>query len=226
MSRGWMPMYWGDYFAKTGHLTTLEHGVYLLLLGHYWATGKPFHLANAYAIARANDTATRTATDKVVSEFFPQRDDGLCRNKRIDEELEKAKRLTEVRRSAGAKGNASQRKKDPPQMQPQLRTHLQLQDQLDIKKIKIGSERKGKGTLSCADIMRNEGWGALPDEWVQSAVIQSRKDYKQCLQWATDFVTWHTTGKDKDYLFEDRGDLCQRWGGFVEFKVGRKGKKK
>lgn len=37
----YMRMYWADYDADTSHLTTMQHGIYLLLIKNYWQRGGP-----------------------------------------------------------------------------------------------------------------------------------------------------------------------------------------
>lgn len=38
-NRPYMKLFLGDYTRDTGHLTCMQHGAYLLLMIHYWATG-------------------------------------------------------------------------------------------------------------------------------------------------------------------------------------------
>ncbi len=100
MKRPWMPLYVGDYLAKTGHLTTIQHGAYLLLILHYWSnSGLPTTDKELMAIARL--TVEEWATNcHTLSQFF----DRGWRHTRIDNELAKAKRIAETRSLSGLKG--------------------------------------------------------------------------------------------------------------------------
>ncbi|GLX90665.1 hypothetical protein Pfra02_32330 [Pseudomonas fragi] len=69
----YIQLYVADYLADTMHLTTEEHGAYLLLIFNYWQTGKPIPKARLARIARLSpDRWTEVA--EVLSEFFE--DDG------------------------------------------------------------------------------------------------------------------------------------------------------
>lgn len=83
MARPWMPLYIADYRADTGHLTAAEHGAYLLLIMHYWVSGRlPDDDRMLARIACMTPAEWRKARP-VVASFF---DEGW-RHKRIDREL-------------------------------------------------------------------------------------------------------------------------------------------
>jgi len=85
--RLWMPFYWGDYIADTQHLSTFQHGAYLLLIAAYWCNGGPIPSDPAY-LARV----VRCSRDKVARYLNPVLamftcDGSLLHHKRIDNEL-------------------------------------------------------------------------------------------------------------------------------------------
>ena len=100
MKRPWMPLYVGDYLGDTGHLTTAQHGAYLLLMMHYWRKGElP---GDDVQLSKITKLPLRTWVDyrPVLQTFFH---DGW-KHKRIDMELERAMRISEKRSVAGQKG--------------------------------------------------------------------------------------------------------------------------
>lgn len=101
MSRPWMPFYVADYLADTGHLRTVEHGAYLLLIMHYWRTGAlPPEDAKLAKITRLPFKAWTESVRPAVEPLFTEG----WRHKRIDFELGKQDAILTKRAVAGKRG--------------------------------------------------------------------------------------------------------------------------
>ena len=104
--RPWMPLYVADYLADTSHLTTLEHGAYLLLLMHYWRVGKlP---ANAEQLARVCRLQKDefAAVKTTLGALFDTSGDSW-KHLRVESELQKTAEISEKRSISGRKGQAA-----------------------------------------------------------------------------------------------------------------------
>jgi uncharacterized protein YdaU (DUF1376 family) len=109
MARAWMPLYVADYLADTTHLTTKEHGAYMLLIMHYWQTGSlPTEDMRLLRIARLYNDDEGPQVLATIKEYFS--DD--WKHKRIDEELIKAGDISEKRKAARARVGKTGRKPD------------------------------------------------------------------------------------------------------------------
>jgi uncharacterized protein YdaU (DUF1376 family) len=96
----WMPLYIADYLADTGHLSTMEHGAYMLLIMHYWQTrGLPDDDAKLARIARMTPEEWATARATLADLF-----DANWTHARIDAELAKADETIGKRKAAGLAG--------------------------------------------------------------------------------------------------------------------------
>jgi uncharacterized protein YdaU (DUF1376 family) len=100
MKRPWMPLYVGDYLGDTGHLTTAQHGAYLLLMMHYWRKGELPD--DDRQLAKITKLPLRTWREcrATLQDFFH---DGW-RHKRIDVELQRMTEVSAKRAIAGQKG--------------------------------------------------------------------------------------------------------------------------
>lgn len=95
----WFKLYIGDYQRDTAHLSVTEHGAYLLMLQHYYATEKPLPTGKAlHRMLRAQDKAEREAIDTVAAQFWTETPDGLV-NDRADAEITKAGAQAETNRA-------------------------------------------------------------------------------------------------------------------------------
>jgi len=100
MKRPWMPLYVGDYLGDTGHLTTAQHGAYLLLMMHYWRKGELPDDDRQLAKITKLPLKTWCSYRSVLQDFFHSG----WKHKRIDAELERMMRVSEKRAIAGQKG--------------------------------------------------------------------------------------------------------------------------
>jgi uncharacterized protein YdaU (DUF1376 family) len=95
-------MYPGDYLRDTIGLRTEEHGAYCLLLFHLYAQGgrlknDPRYLARVTGLT---PTKFRKAWAEISRYFFESEDGKTIGHKRVDRELEKQRKLSEVRAAA------------------------------------------------------------------------------------------------------------------------------
>jgi uncharacterized protein YdaU (DUF1376 family) len=98
----WMPLYITDYLGDTMHLTTEQHGAYLLLLMACWKAdgrvpGDPLALASIVRMS-----PQQWAKTQPVLERFFLASEGYWTHKRVLEELAKAKTKVAKASKAGA----------------------------------------------------------------------------------------------------------------------------
>lgn len=103
MNRPWMPLYVGDYLGDTGHLTTTQHGAYLLLMMHYWRKGTlPDDDKQLAKITKLPLKVWADQRETLQAFFFEG-----WNHKRIDAEIYKTESISEKRKAAGFKGGIS-----------------------------------------------------------------------------------------------------------------------
>ncbi len=107
----YMQLYIADYLADTMHLSTEEHGAYLLLMFNYWQTGRAIPKNRLAKIARLSNDRW-SAVEPSLKEFF--NDNGIeWVHERIERDLE-AVRSSVSQKSAAGKASARARKAKKP----------------------------------------------------------------------------------------------------------------
>ena len=100
----WMPMYWRDFWADTGHLSPVEGWAYLNLIGAYWTNGRPFATDDTRSQRQSQVTTAewRKARPAVIAFFAVS--DTTINHKRIDAELATATARHAAKVKAGENG--------------------------------------------------------------------------------------------------------------------------
>jgi uncharacterized protein YdaU (DUF1376 family) len=110
----WMPVFIGDYLADTMHLSTEQHGAYLLLLFHLWRRGSLRDEDAVLAKISGLGESAWSMHRPVLAEFFKIHD-GLWQHGRVEKEKarvaatkqSKAKKAKLAASSRWSKGDAS-----------------------------------------------------------------------------------------------------------------------
>jgi uncharacterized protein YdaU (DUF1376 family) len=104
-TRPWMPLYVADYRGDTTHLTTEQHGAYLLLLMAMWNAGGslPNDDKTLARICNADPRRWRLSLRAVVLAFFDVVGKTIVQ-RRLKAEIAKLDELSEKRAEAGRQG--------------------------------------------------------------------------------------------------------------------------
>lgn len=100
----YMPFYVGDYLADTTHLTTLEHGAYLLLLATMWRAGGSLPDDDAKLARFARLTPAQWARIKATIRAFFNATDGEITQGRLTREMDRHVKAVKQRRDSGSLG--------------------------------------------------------------------------------------------------------------------------
>jgi len=109
----YMQLYVADYLADTAHLSTIEHGAYLLLMFNYWQRGESFKAKDEQSLNRRLATVARLSSDEwedvkeTLAEFFDVSEKEWL-HRRIERDL---KAVNEKSTKAKAAGRASGQKR-------------------------------------------------------------------------------------------------------------------
>lgn len=193
-----MPLYVDTYLADTGHLTTLEHGAYMLLIMHYWQKGGlP---ADERMIARvARMTADQWIESReVLAMLFG---DGWT-HKRIDAELAKATEIIGKRKAAAE------------HMHSKRHAHAeQVQSTCSDMRVPPSPSPTSKTSLEVKRVPRDELLDVLDAERSE-AVLEHRKrigspmTVEAAKRLARKLAQWHDPNEAADEM------LAQGWRGF------------
>ena len=111
----YIQLYIADYLADTAHLTTVQHGAYLLLIFNYWQRGHALNNANgrlASVVRMSNEEWAQH--EQTLAEFFEVNGDEWV-NRRIEEDLAaveaKSTKASMAGKASGARRRANAKRK-------------------------------------------------------------------------------------------------------------------
>lgn len=100
MKYQFMPMFWGDFFANTLHLTAQELGAYTALIGHAWEHDGKIAVEDLQRVARVSNRSWPKVRPRVAAFFDTLSDAHLWTSQRVLTELTRAAEISNKRKDA------------------------------------------------------------------------------------------------------------------------------
>jgi uncharacterized protein YdaU (DUF1376 family) len=197
MSLPWFSFYTDDYLGNTMHLTTEEHGAYLLLMLTYYRTEKPLPGYDRALAGTARLPLDRWLIARVALEPFFKADGDVWRHDRIEAEIAErhekhTKSSDRARHAALAKANkrsseqAPSKPDAPPKRAPRAKpvspepTHLQLHLQTTLSNERVVTREAPKhdddppkAIEVSKEVSFNPLGTTLPESWIPEATDQA-----------------------------------------------------
>jgi uncharacterized protein YdaU (DUF1376 family) len=107
MKYQFMPMFWGDFFANTLHLTAHEVGAYVLLIGHAWEHDGNIAVCDLQRVARVSNFHWPKVRSRLMQFFDTTTVLNNWHHDRVSSQLTMAAELSNKRKEAG-RANAQQ----------------------------------------------------------------------------------------------------------------------
>ncbi len=156
-------MYWADYLADTMHLTTEEHGVYLLLIAAYWRRARALPDDNKWLATVTKMSLKRWIKVRPkILEYFDNLE-GLLIHERLELEIFSSNVRLRSARTAGIASAVARGQ----------RTDQRVTLTKEVKKKEpLRGKKKESQPLPARGTRLPENW-ALPDEWRKWAIDQN-----------------------------------------------------
>jgi uncharacterized protein YdaU (DUF1376 family) len=100
MKYQFMPMFWGDFFANTLHLSAQELGAYTALIGHAWEHGGNIAVMDLQRVARVSNRHWPKVRPRLSSFFNTSKVLHYWHHERVHAELSKAAKISSKRKGA------------------------------------------------------------------------------------------------------------------------------
>lgn len=207
MAVPFMPLYVADYMADTAHLTTVEHGAYLLLIMTYWQRGEALpdddkKLARIVGLQGRNWKRVR----QEIEPFFEFRDNKWV-HQRIEHQLTVMRSQSRANSLNGKKGGLAKAKASPSEnLAKPKRTLSHTDTDTDTRETKVSQGECDDLLIYWQSIGKPLGlacWEKLSPKRKRTVQARIREHGIESIKAAMDRV------HDSSFLRGERGD----WGG-------------